>query len=300
MCAAGTAAWSSRLWPCHRRACIQAQTPHWVPAFAGTTGWGTDQARWRLIRSSFRRTPESRSAPGYEPMCLPSKACGRAICGLATVKRAPKLKRCTGYRPAPVRRRGGTDQARWHLIRSSFRRRPESRSAPGYERTCAAGTAAWSSRLWPCHRRACTQTQTLHWVPACAGTTKLRRWRLSSAAAPARRAGRPVLMLGCCAGTTTWPRCHLAQSKRCLPGDGPEMTPPTTLAMCREYLHWHQPGRYAYLARHCCVATFLFRPVFCYVHHQSPEPVRMMQFLQQTPRPTRPQRHLAHCNIPFV
>ena len=65
---------------------------------------GTDQARWRLIRSSFRRTPESRSAPGYEPMCLPSKACGRAVCGLATVERASNLKRRTGYRPSPVRR----------------------------------------------------------------------------------------------------------------------------------------------------------------------------------------------------
>ena len=50
------------------------------------------------------------------------------------------------------------DQARWHLIRSSIPAKAGIRSAPGYERTCAAGTGAWSSRLWPCHRERASET----------------------------------------------------------------------------------------------------------------------------------------------
>ena len=190
MCAAGTAAWSSRLWPCHRRACIQAQTPHWGyrPSRRRYDGAGRPiVARWRLIRSSFRRTPESRSAPGYEPMCLAGKACGRAVCGLATVKRASKLKRRTGYRPAPVRRRGapirpgGTSYARHSGEGRNPDRRPDMNQ-------CACGQGLWSSHLWPCHRRACIQTQTPHWYRP----------------APVRRNETLAAILRCRTSTTGW------------------------------------------------------------------------------------------------
>ena len=81
-----------------------------------------------------RHPPEARP-PQAHPLVIPAKAGlqnprspsqhtpSRAHCVRCFVTRR------TGYRPSPVRRRGGTDQARWRLIHSSFRRRPESRSA---------------------------------------------------------------------------------------------------------------------------------------------------------------------------
>ena len=187
-----------------RRQSVHPNSPlHWVPAFAGTTKRGDAPIRPVAPHTLvIPARPESRSAPGYEPMCLRARPVVEPFVALPpssvhqtqTLHWVPACAGTTAW---------GTDQVRWHLIRSSFRRRPESRSAPGYERTCAAGTAAWSSRLWPCHRRACIQTQTPRWVPACAGTTKLRRWLLSSV--PCRRqAGRLVPVLRFRAGTSGW------------------------------------------------------------------------------------------------
>ena len=141
-----------------------------VPACAGTTAGGHRSGPVAPHALVIPANAGIGSAPGYEPMCAPGKACGRAVCGLAAVKRAPKLKRCTG---TGLRRYDGwgTDQARWRLIRSSFRRTPESdrrldmnqcalRARPRGRAVCGLATVERASKLTP------------HWVPAFAGTTK--------------------------------------------------------------------------------------------------------------------------------
>ena len=122
-CAAGTAAWSSRLWPCHRRACIQAH------AALGTglrryDELGHRSGQWRLMLViPANAVPDRRPD---EPMCLPSKACGRAVCGLATVKRAPNSNAALGTGLRRYDGVGAPIRPVASLIRSSFRRRPES------------------------------------------------------------------------------------------------------------------------------------------------------------------------------
>ena len=69
------------------------------------------QRRWPETRppqapparhSGEGRNPDRR--PALNQCALRARLRGQAICGLATVERASKLKRRTGYRPAPVRR----------------------------------------------------------------------------------------------------------------------------------------------------------------------------------------------------
>ena len=113
----------------------QTQTPYWVPAFAGTT----KLRRWRLSSAA-----------------VPVRRAGRLVPIPPLLRRhdgleGPMPLRISVPAPTPPPPEARPPQAH----PSSFRRRPESRSAPGYEPMCAAGTAARSSRLWPYHRRAC-------------------------------------------------------------------------------------------------------------------------------------------------
>ena len=175
---------SSRLWPCHRRKHHQTQTPHWVPACAGTTGW-TAGARSphsvpgrRAGRSDAgatakpahpspaRHSGEGRNqiAPGYEQTCAlrarPRESSRLWPCHPSEPMHP--LNRCV---PAFAGTTGwGTDQAWRRPTRSSFRRRPESRL-----NQCACGPPVVEPFVYLHRRRA--STSNAHWVPACAGTT---------------------------------------------------------------------------------------------------------------------------------